>query len=69
MKPSICVLMTGFCLPIIQAEYRENKDAWVDRRFNLAPSCVAAVLFDVRQVTFSCTRLILLSILPEITCA
>lgn len=51
MKPSICILMT-VCSLLINCESRENKDAWVDRRPDLAPSYVA-VVFDVRQVTFS----------------
>lgn len=52
MKPSICILMTVFSL-LINCECRENKDAQVDRRPGLAPSYVAVVVFDVRQVTFS----------------
>lgn len=52
MKPSICILMTVFSLRI-NCESRENKDAQVDRRLDLAPSYVAIVVFDVRQVTFS----------------
>lgn len=52
MKPSICILMTVFSLLII-CESRENKDAQVDRRPDLAPSYIAVVVFHVRQVTFS----------------
>lgn len=60
--------MTGFCLAINWSEDRGIKDAWVDRRPNLAPGCVAAGLFDVRQVTYSCTCFSLLSTLSKITC-
>lgn len=51
MKPSICILMTVFSL-LISCESRENKDAQVDRRPDLAPSYVAVAVFDVRHVTF-----------------
>lgn len=51
--------MAGFCTRQLVSEHGENKDVWVDRRPNLAPSCAAAVLFDVRQATLSCTCFIL----------
>lgn len=52
MKPSICILIPVFSL-LINSESRENQDAQVDRRPDLAPSYVAVVVFDVRHVTFS----------------
>lgn len=55
MKPPICILMTVFSV-LINCESRENKDAQVDRRPGLVPSYIAAVVFDVRQVTFSLFR-------------
>lgn len=52
MKPSICILMTLLSL-LINCESRENKDAQVDERPDLAPSYAADTVFDVRQGTFS----------------